>query len=76
MSEALKIPRSHAQSSGFAPNWSVGAEFNYMFMATRTLNFNAVPAAVLSRTESIQENVAMALLRVNYRFGGPVVAKY
>jgi outer membrane immunogenic protein len=61
---------------GFAPNWSVGAEFNYLFMGTRTLNLNAVPANILSRTESIQENVITGLLRVNYHFGGPVVAKY
>lgn len=61
---------------GFAPNWSVGAEFDYLFMGTKTLNFNAMPAGGLSRTESIQQNVAIGLLRVNYRFGGAVVAKY
>ncbi|MGA7804229.1 outer membrane protein [Bradyrhizobium sp.] len=60
---------------GFAPNWSVGAEFDYLFMGTRTVNLNAVPAT-LSRTDGIQQNVAMGLLRVDYRFGGPVVAKY
>jgi outer membrane immunogenic protein len=61
---------------GFAPNWSVGAELDYLFMGTKILNFNTVPAAALSRTESIQQNVAIGLLRVNYRFGGPVVARY
>jgi outer membrane immunogenic protein len=61
---------------GFGPNWSVGAEFEYLFMGTKTLNFNAVPATILSRTESIQQNVGLGLLRVNYRFGGPVVARY
>jgi len=61
---------------GFAPNWSVGAEFDYLFVGTRTLNLNAVPAGALSRTESIQQDVAIGLLRVNYRFGGPAVAKY
>jgi len=61
---------------GFAPNWSVGAEFDYVFTGTKVLNFNAVPTAVLSRTESIQQNLVIGLLRVNYRFGGPVVAKY
>jgi outer membrane immunogenic protein len=61
---------------GFAPNWSVGAEFDYLFMGTKSVNLNAVPAAILSRTESIQENMVMALLRVNYHFGGPVFAKY
>jgi outer membrane immunogenic protein len=61
---------------GFAPDWSVGAEFNYLFMGTKTVNLNAVPAGGLSRTDSIQENVFTGLLRVNYRFGGPVVARY
>ena len=61
---------------GFATNWSVGAEFNYLFMGTKTVNFNAVPAGGLSRTDSIQENVFSGLLRVNYRFGGPVAAGY
>ena len=61
---------------GFATNWSVGAEFNYLFMGTKTVNFNSVPAGGLSRTDSIQENVFTGLLRVNYRFGSPVVARY
>ena len=61
---------------GFTPNWSVGAEYNYLFMGTRTLNFDGVPAAILSRTERIQQNVGIGLVRLNYHFGGPVVAKY
>lgn len=61
---------------GFAPNWSVGAELNYVFQTTKTLNLNAVPGGGLSRTESIQQDGVIGLLRVNYRFGGPVVAKY
>jgi outer membrane immunogenic protein len=61
---------------GFGPNWSVGAEFDYLFMGTKTLNFNAVPVTILSRTESIQQNVGVGLVRVNYHFGGPVVARY
>ena len=28
------------------------------------------------RTDSIKQNVDMATVRVNYTFGGPVVAKY
>jgi outer membrane immunogenic protein len=61
---------------GFGPNWSVGAEFDYLFMGTKTLNLNGVPATILSRTESIEQNVGIGLLRVNYHFGGPVVARY
>lgn len=61
---------------GFAPNWSVGAELDYVFQSTKTLNLTAVPGGGLSRTESIQQDSVIGLLRVNYRFGGPVVAKY
>ena len=61
---------------GFSPNWSVGVEFNYLLMGTKTANLDAVPTGILSRTDSIKENVFTGLLRVNYRFGGPVVAKY
>lgn len=61
---------------GFAPNWSVGAEFDYLFMGTKTVNLYAESTGILSRTESMQDNVVMALLRVNYRFWGPVLAKY
>lgn len=61
---------------GIAPNWSVGAELNYLLVGTKTLNFNAVPVGGLSRIESIQQDAVVGLLRVNYRFGGPVVAKY
>jgi len=61
---------------GFAPNWSVGAELNYLFLGTKTLNLNAVPVGGLSRIETIQQNATIGLLRVNYRFGSPVVAKY
>lgn len=61
---------------GFAPNWSVGAELNYVFQTTKTLNLNTVPVGGLSRIESIQQDLIIGLLRVNYRFGGPGVAKY
>jgi outer membrane immunogenic protein len=61
---------------GFGSNWSVGFEYNHLFMGTRTLNFLGVPAAILSRTETIQQDADVGLVHVNYHFGGPVVAKY
>lgn len=42
---------------GFAPNWSVGAEFDYLFQNTKTLNLNAVPGGGVSRVESIQHDL-------------------
>jgi outer membrane immunogenic protein len=60
----------------FGTNWSVSAEYDHLFMGTSSLNFLGVPAGGLSRRETIQQDADMALLRVNYRFGGPVVARY
>jgi len=61
---------------GFAPNWSLAVEYDHMFMGNHSLNFVAVPAATVSRTDSIKQDVDMATVRLNYRWGGPVIAKY
>ncbi len=34
------------------------------------------PVAVISRTDRIRQDVDMVTARINYRWGGPVVAKY
>jgi outer membrane immunogenic protein len=52
----------------FAPNWSVGAEYDHLFMGTKNLNFvNAAGATLMTR--SIKQDVDIGLLRVNYKFG-------
>ena len=63
---------------GFAPNWSVAFEYDHLFMGRNTLNFTSVTpvAGVFSRSDSIYQDVDIATVRVNYRWGGPVVAKY
>src|SRR5258708_16416503 len=47
-------------------------------MGPRTLNFTAViaPVGIATRSDSIRQDVDMATVRVNYRFGGPIVARY
>lgn len=60
---------------GFAPGWSVGVEYDHLFMGSHSLNFT-VPGGVFFRTDTIKQDVDMATVRVNYTFGGPVVAKY
>jgi outer membrane immunogenic protein len=48
-------------------------------MGERTLTFtNTQPRfiALVTRSDSIRQDVDMATVRVNYTFGGPVVAKY
>jgi outer membrane immunogenic protein len=60
---------------GFAPNWSVGVEYDHLFMGNRSVTANT-PAGVFSATDRIRQDVDMGLVRLNYRFGGPVVARY
>jgi outer membrane immunogenic protein len=59
----------------FAPGWSVAAEYDHLFMDRHDVGFPATPAA-FARTDSIKQDVDMATVRVNYRFGSPVVARY
>jgi outer membrane immunogenic protein len=66
---------------GFAPNWSVGFEYDHMFMGTKNVssfgvgNFGVANGA-FSSTDRIGQDVDMATVRLNYRWGGPVIAKY
>jgi outer membrane immunogenic protein len=57
---------------GFSPNWSVGVEYNHIFLDARNIAF-ASPAQTVDR---IHQDVDMVTARINYRFGGPVVARY
>jgi len=67
-----------------APGWSLGVEYNHLFMgsqkvgfaytgASATLNGAALPltspAGVPSRNESINGDIDMATVRLNYSFG-------
>jgi outer membrane immunogenic protein len=61
----------------FTPNWSFGIEYDHLFMGTRDINFySTTPPIVFSRTDRIRQDVDMFTARINYRWGGPVVAKY
>jgi outer membrane immunogenic protein len=59
---------------GFAPNWSVAVEYDHLFMGKHNVAFNFL--GITDRADTIKQDVDMATVRVNYRFGGPVVAKY
>jgi outer membrane immunogenic protein len=65
---------------GFAPNWSAGIEYDHIFLQDKTYTFlnNGVAgvAGTLFATDRIRQDVDLVTVRVNYRFGGPVVAKY
>ena len=60
---------------GFAPNWSAAIEYDHLFMQDRTYTFTT-PAGVSAGTDRVGQDVDLVTVRVNYRFGGPVVAKY
>jgi len=60
---------------GFAPNWSVGVEYDHLFMQDKTSTFTT-PAGVFFGTERIRQDVDLITARVNYRWGGPVIGKY
>jgi outer membrane immunogenic protein len=60
---------------GFAPNWSAAIEYDHLFMQDRTYTFTT-PAGVSAGTDRVGQDVDLVTVRVNYRFGGPAVAKY
>jgi outer membrane immunogenic protein len=55
----------------FAPNWSLGFEYNHLFMGNNDVNSAAGFIA-----DHIKENVDLFTARLDYRFGGPVMARY
>ena len=69
---------------GFAQNWSLGLEYDHLFMGNHSLNFTStgvlagIPAGSLFRTDTIHQDVDMVTARINYRFnwGGPLVGGY
>jgi outer membrane immunogenic protein len=66
---------------GFAPNWTVGVEYDHLFMGHRDASFFGIgtfgiPPGTFVAAARIGQDVDIGLVRVNYRWGGPVVAKY
>jgi outer membrane immunogenic protein len=55
----------------FVPNWSLGFQYDHLFMGNKDVISNAGFI-----TDHISENVDIFTARLNYRFGGPVVARY
>ena len=66
---------------GFAPNWSVGVEYDHLWMGHANNSFSVVdPALAGLLNDRISQDVDMVTVRFNYRFGGwgtpPVAARY
>jgi outer membrane immunogenic protein len=60
---------------GFAPNWSLGFEYDHIFLGDRTIGFTT-PAGAVFGSDRIRQDVDMGLVRLNYRWGGPAIARY
>jgi outer membrane immunogenic protein len=64
----------------FAPNWSAAVEYDHLFMGSKSTTFvtaGPVPApGLLFSTDRIRQDADLVTVRVNYRWGGPVIAKY
>jgi outer membrane immunogenic protein len=67
---------------GFAPNWSVGVEYDHLFMGDANNSFtNLTPLNAALVNSRVSQDVDMVTLRINYRFGfggygAPVAARY
>jgi outer membrane immunogenic protein len=60
---------------GFTPNWSAGIEYDHLFMGNANNSFSCV-AGCAAVVNTISQDVDMFTVRANYKFGGPVVARY
>jgi outer membrane immunogenic protein len=58
---------------GFAPNWSLGFEYDHLFMGNRNVTFTT--AGLFSATDRIRQDVDIGLIRINYHWG-PSIARY
>jgi outer membrane immunogenic protein len=60
----------------FSPNWTAGIEYDHLFMCDSNNSFSAVNPIITGALLRVTQDVDMVTLRVNYKFGGPVVARY
>ena len=70
-----QLPRGLTAGAGietaFAPNWTAKLEYLFVDLG-KTQFFNIVPGV----PETVGINANIIRVGVNYRFGGPVVARY
>ncbi|MCG6205878.1 outer membrane beta-barrel protein [Rhodopseudomonas sp. HC1] len=55
---------------GFTPNWSFAVEYDHLFLDKKDVTFSNGSA------DRIKQDADIVTARINYRWGGPVVAKY
>jgi outer membrane immunogenic protein len=54
---------------GFAQNWSVGVEYDHLFMGNANNSFSVANPILAGALNRISQDVDMVTVRVNYRFG-------
>jgi outer membrane immunogenic protein len=59
---------------GFTPNWTFGVEYNHAFLERADNTFTG--PLVLPTVDSIHQDLDIITARINYKWGGPVVARY
>jgi outer membrane immunogenic protein len=60
----------------FAPNWSAALEYDHLFIANNNTTFTNLTTGVTVSTDRIRGDADLVTVRVNYRWGGPVLSKY
>jgi outer membrane immunogenic protein len=61
---------------GFAPNWSAAIEYDHIFEDRQGVVFTGPAGGVLAGSRTSGGDTDLVTGRINFRFGGPVVAKY
>jgi len=61
---------------GFASNWSAAVEYDHIFHNAQTLTFTTAAGAVIPDPRRVGGDTDIVTARINWRFGGPVIAKY
>lgn len=60
----------------FAPNWTVKGEYQYINLGSGNLFGVTVPVAGSITSTSVKDNFQTVRVGINYKWGGPVIAKY
>jgi outer membrane immunogenic protein len=60
----------------FSPHWSVALEYDHLFMGRNNVTNDLTNGNGVSGIHRIGQDVDIGTVRLNYTFGGPIVAKY
>jgi outer membrane immunogenic protein len=62
------------------PNWTFGLEYSFLSVEGGSVRSNSIPTgqfvSFVTNNSSVRLDLNEVVARVNYKFGGPVVAKY